>query len=257
MWLAGIDEAGRGPCIGPLVVAIVAIPHSDLHLLDEQGIDDSKKMTYHQRLDSYNWLQQQAKERGWVIQSFSAAPGQIDNWMESHSLNELEVEMFANLANKMQDDIKSHGNDSTKSSDSNENSILHLDACDVNEQRFGDNIATRLDSWPWKNWEILSEHGADANYKIVGAASIIAKHERDLEIDKLKEKSGLDIGSGYPSDPKTIAVLPKLVSGSEPHEMLRWAWKTTERSWQEIHDGNIPIRPHQTPLFKKKNLFDF
>ena len=49
MWVAGIDEAGRGPCIGPLVVAIVAIPQSDISLLEQQGIDDSKKLSAQQR----------------------------------------------------------------------------------------------------------------------------------------------------------------------------------------------------------------
>ncbi len=91
MWVAGIDEAGRGPCLGPLVVAIVAIPEADIPLLAEQGIDDSKKLTPEKRADCYDWLYRQSEQRGWEIDVLNAEPAHIDNWMESRSLNDLEV----------------------------------------------------------------------------------------------------------------------------------------------------------------------
>jgi len=245
MWVAGIDEAGRGPCIGPLVVAIVAIPQSDISLLEQQGIDDSKKLSPERRSECYDWLYEQSQHRGWRIEVLNAMPYHIDNWMESRSLNDLEVEMFAHVANQI---LPSNGE---------KGGILHLDACDVNEQRFGDNIGARLHGWPWENWEITSEHGADAIHLVVGAASIIAKQVRDTFIEKLKEEESIPFGSGYPSDPYTREILPQLVSGTSPHKMLRWKWKTTQNVWKDSHTSPIPTRPRGTPLFKERNLLDY
>ncbi len=245
MWVAGIDEAGRGPCIGPLVVAIVAIPQSDISLLEQQGIDDSKKLSPERRSECYDWLYEQSQHRGWSIEVLNAMPYHIDNWMESRSLNDLEVEMFAHVANQI---LPSNGENG---------GILHLDACDINEQRFGDNIGARLHGWPWENWKITSEHGADAIHLVVGAASIIAKQERDTFIEKLKQEESIPFGSGYPSDPHTRAILPQLVSGSTPHQMLRWKWKTTQNAWKDSHTSPIPTRPRGTPLFKERNLSDY
>lgn len=245
MWLVGIDEAGRGPCLGPLVVGGFALPEEDLPLLAEQGITDSKMLSKENREICFNWLIKQADERGWKIEKLLALPSHIDNWMENRSLNDLEVEMFAHISSEL------------VSNDLPKKGWLHLDACDVNEQRFGDNIAARLKNWPWEGWEIKSEHGADAKHLVVGAASIIAKQNRDDFIKEMNEKDSIDYGSGYPSDPKTQEILPSLISGETPHEMLRWCWKTTKNAWSDAHDSGIPRRPRVEPLLPETNLFDF
>ncbi|HJM19724.1 MAG TPA: ribonuclease HII [Candidatus Thalassarchaeaceae archaeon] len=245
MWLAGIDEAGRGPCLGPLVVGAFALPEEDLPLLAEQGINDSKMLSNEKRAECYHWLCEKAEERGWRIQKLFAMPVHIDNWMENRTLNELEVGMFAHIGSELLvDDIPKKG-------------ILHLDACDVNEQRFGDNITARLRNWPWPEWIIQSEHGADAKHLVVGAASIIAKQNREDYIEAQKINNSIDFGSGYPSDPNTQKILPTLVSGKTPHEILRWGWKTTKNAWREVHSSEIPKRPREEPLLPEKNLFDF
>ena len=51
MWNVGVDEAGRGPVLGPLVVGAVAIPTDDIHMLIEHGVKDSKDLTHKKRLD--------------------------------------------------------------------------------------------------------------------------------------------------------------------------------------------------------------
>ena len=245
MWLVGIDEAGKGPCLGPLVVGGFALPEEDLPLLAEQGIDDSKMLSNEKREECYHWLCKKAEERGWRIQKLLAMPAHIDNWMENRSLNDLEVGMFAHISSElMADDIPKKGR-------------LHLDACDVNEEKFGNKIGARIRGWPWSNWEIQSEHGADAKHLVVGAASIIAKQNREDFIKAQKEKDSIDFGSGYPSDPNTQEILPTLVSGEEPHEILRWCWKTTRNAWSEVHGSEIPKRPRGESLLPEKNLFDF
>ena len=38
MRVIGVDEAGRGPCIGPLFVGAFAMPETDLGLLEDLGV---------------------------------------------------------------------------------------------------------------------------------------------------------------------------------------------------------------------------
>ena len=75
-----------------------------------------------------------------------------------------------------------------------------------------------------------AEHKADENHPEVSAASIIAKVTRDKIIEQLKEEIGFDIGSGYPSDPKTKLAVAELIKGELPHDCLRWSWKTVENA---------------------------
>ena len=92
-----------------------------------------------------------------------------------------------------------------------------------------------------------AEHKADENHPEVSAASIIAKVTRDRLIAEISNELGLDIGSGYPSDPKTKAAVIELVKGETPHDCLRWSWKTVENAW----GGTPPPRPNasQRTLF--------
>ena len=59
-WLAGLDEAGRGPLAGPVVAAAVVLP------ADSQipGLQDSKRLTARQRDVVYSRIQQQALAYG-------------------------------------------------------------------------------------------------------------------------------------------------------------------------------------------------
>ena len=245
MWLMGIDEAGRGPCLGPLVVAGISLPKEDEIMLEKMGIKDSKLIPNDKRIECYEWLYQQATKRGWRIEVLKASPHQIDNWMENRSLNDLEVGMFAHISNELFSfEVPKRG-------------ILHIDACDVNEEKFGNKVGSRIIGWPHPKWEIVSEHGADSKHLVVGAASIIAKVVRDSEIELLSKNESVDFGSGYPHDPKTQAQMAALVSGNIPHEMLRWVWKSSQNAWREHHNNEIPIRPRGEPLLREKNLFDF
>ena len=78
-----------------------------------------------------------------------------------------------------------------------------------------------------KEFEISSEHKADLNHKIVGAASILAKVTRDKEIDKIKAKTKIEVGSGYPSDEVTQKALTENLEELEPY--LRKCWSTYKR----------------------------
>jgi len=45
MRVCGVDEAGRGSVLGPLVIAGIVINKSKINLLKKQGVRDSKKLT--------------------------------------------------------------------------------------------------------------------------------------------------------------------------------------------------------------------
>ena len=73
----------------------------------------------------------------------------------------------------------------------------------INAERFGEAVLEKL-GYNWTNCNFRSEHGMDSSDVLVGAASVVAKHVRDSEIEDFK-KSRQDVGSGYPSDPRASA----------------------------------------------------
>lgn len=230
MQIIGIDEAGRGPVIGPLVVGILSIPASDESMLIEKDISDSKHHSAKKRNEMYEWILQQSKERDWYVDTIICPPDKIDNAVNGEGLNILEVDLFSAILNRHNAVI------------SHPYSIL-MDACDVNEQRFTNRISERMKNWPIEDSTIRSEHKADANHRIVGGASIVAKVVRDRFMDSLQEELGFEIGSGYPSDPKTVSALPKLIRNDEIHTQVRWSWATVERYWNQHQTIPLPKRP--------------
>jgi len=208
----GVDEAGRGPVIGPLVVCAFAST-SQSHLR-ELGVKDSKDLSVKRRNELFPILSMMPHK---VI---VCSPERIDN---STNLNTLEVELFAEALAAMPD------------------GEIMLDACDVNANRFANNVSKL------SGRVCSAEHKADENHPEVSAASIIAKVTRDRIVSEISEELGFDIGSGYPSDPKTKAAVIELIKGDKPHDCLRWSWKTVENAW----GGAPPLRPNasQQTLF--------
>jgi ribonuclease HII len=208
----GVDEAGRGPVIGPLVVCAFAST-SQSHLR-ELGVKDSKDLSVKRRNELFPILSMMPHK---VI---ICSPERIDN---STNLNTLEVELFAEALAAMPD------------------GEIMLDACDVNANRFANNVSKL------SGRVCSAEHKADENHPEVSAASIIAKVTRDRIVSEISEELGFDIGSGYPSDPKTKAAVIELIKGDKPHDCLRWSWKTVENAW----GGTPPLRPNasQQTLF--------
>ncbi|MFQ3344055.1 MAG: ribonuclease HII [Candidatus Poseidoniales archaeon] len=223
----GIDEAGRGPVIGPLVVCALKIPKSDYHILKEIGVDDSKKLTRTNRKKIYKLLMMEVKNRNWNVFVNICSAYRVDIERSHANLNTLEVKLFAEAIIELS---------SFEAGDQ-----IRVDACDVNERRFGESIIDQLGN-SWKDNEIISKHKMDELDAIVGAASIIAKVTRDEEIIKIENKLDHKIGSGYPSDPITILAIKKMILGKCPHKELRWSWKTTKKAWLDKHDTPLHSR---------------
>ena len=211
MLVAGVDEAGRGCVIGPLVVAGVALKTENLQLLIDLGVKDSKLLTAKKREALYPEIIKLA-EKHHIIK---VPPAQIDKVVQSnrtlHKLNRLEAQTMAKIIEILRP---------------NE---AYVDAADVVEQRFGNHIAELLRS----KTKIVSEHKADRTYPIVSAASIIAKVERDGEIAKLKVKYG-DFGTGYLTDDKTMFFLKRLLETNRDYpSCVRKSWKPAQRAKSE------------------------
>ena len=229
MWHIGVDEAGRGPVIGPLVVACFTCPEEDLHLLVKAGVKDSKKLSPERREKLEKWLRKESELRDWYFFIYSSSPAAIDNAMQRGNLNEHECILFSHVINKLPI-LKGSG-------------ILELDACDTDPLRFAENVCKRIKNWPWRNWDVDSRHGADNIHPAVGAASILAKTTRDNKIQELSKLKGFDLGSGYPSDEKTKLAVRKLIDKGICDPDLRWRWQTVTDAWKENNQGMPPTRP--------------
>ena len=95
----------------------------------------------------------------------------------------------------------------------------YVDSCDVNPARFGKEISKLANSG-----RIYSRHHADSRFVIVSAASIVAKVNRDRAIEKLRKK--YDLGSGYPSDSKTMRFIKNwILNYNKTPEFVRKSWK--------------------------------
>ncbi|MFX1496822.1 MAG: ribonuclease HII [Promethearchaeota archaeon] len=207
--VCGIDEAGRGPVLGPMVICGVCFPSFDLEILSKIGVKDSKKLTSSKRIE----LAQIIKRKCYSLKVKIISAKEIDNRVKSHfTLNRLELLKYIEIINELKPNI------------------IIVDAVDVNEKRFGDSIKKLLDFKPTK---VISKHKADDIYPIVSASSIIAKEIRDNLIGNLREKYG-DFGSGYPSDTKTINFLREwIVKNKKPPSIARKTWDTTRKLLNE------------------------
>ncbi len=235
----GVDEAGRGPVIGPLVVCSVAMPKNDVNLLVENGVRDSKDLSPKKRQHIKEWFLRNCDEKGWSFSLVHCQPKRIDSAVINKGLNILEGKLFAESINQLNLESRTMVN-------------IICDACDVDEQRFSRRISQLIDGWPWRKSQISSYHKADENYPIVGMASILAKQARDEAIKSIESEVGFPIGSGYPSDKITIDAVRKMID-EKPHDQLRWSWSTIKRIWHEEHTSELPSRDltsgNQTTLF--------
>lgn len=183
--ILGIDEAGRGPVIGPMVIVGVSLEKSEEERLVQAGAKDSKMLTGAQREKIAKQIKKIAKKV--VIRK--VYPAQIDAAVLSTStnLNWLEADVLAGIINEVKP------------------KKVFVDCPSNNIAAF---VAYLRKTVP-AHIEIVADHKADAKFPVVSAASIIAKVTRDAEIEKIKREIGIDFGSGYPSDPLTQAFLAK------------------------------------------------
>ena len=211
--IAGVDDAGRGPVIGPLVIAGAAFHEDQIELLRSLGVKDSKVLSSKKR----EMLAGEIKKLALSWHYVELPPNEVDPYVFStkrlFKLNYLEAKKMAEVIAALFPDE------------------VYVDASDVNEERFADQILEHLPS----RIPITSKHHADATYPVVSAASILAKVQRDSSIAELRQEFG-DFGSGYPSDPKTEDFLInwRREHGCYP-DFARQSWRTLKRLEESIY----------------------
>ena len=192
MKVLGIDEAGRGPVIGPMVMVGFLIEEEVEEELRKMGVKDSKQLTPEEREE----LAEELRKMGKVFVKF-IHPWQID----AENLNRLE----RNVARAI---------------------IMEAKPDRVIIDGFERNLEKKLGV---KGVEIVAEPKADERYPVVSAASIIAKVTRDRMIEKLKRRYG-EFGTGYPSDERTVKFLEELIREEKKiPDFVRKSWETTRR----------------------------
>ncbi len=202
--IAGVDEAGRGPVIGPLVMAALAFREEDLKKLKWLGVKDSKLLSAERRVELFEQIHA-------IVHDFRVEviePDAIDLSLkdDSSNLNWLEAETAARMLSEMEADT------------------LIIDCPSPNIPAYKDFVWQRLGKERQKEAQLIVEHKADVNHLPVAAASIVAKVIRDRHIEHLKKEVGIDFGSGYLTDPKTTAFLEK--HHSTHQQLFRKGWQS-------------------------------
>lgn len=207
MTIAGVDEAGRGCVIGPLVIAGVLFDDDVVGSLRKIGVKDSKKLSAKKRVA----LSAEIKELALGYRFFELSPRTIDKVVFRNvplrRLNYLETMAMAWIIRELKPDE------------------AHVDPCDVVSERVASQIKAVL---PF-DLVIRCEPRADAKYPATGAASILAKVRRDSRIAALRELHG-DFNSGYPSDWKTQNFIRDYFSeNTECPDFIRASWSTLKK----------------------------
>ncbi|ADC65779.1 ribonuclease HII [Ferroglobus placidus DSM 10642] len=197
MKIAGIDEAGKGPVIGPLVVCGVSCEEKDVEALKKLGVKDSKRLSPEKRKELAEKLKEIVEHETIVI-----SPEELNSKMEKTTINEILKEACVEIISKLNPDV------------------VFVDSFDVKPERLEEELKRLTGK------KVVAMHEGEREV-VVAAASIIAKCLRDEIIEELKREYG-DFGSGYASDEKTRRWLEEQIKRGKIPEIVRKRWKTVE-----------------------------
>ncbi|PIU75688.1 ribonuclease HII [Candidatus Pacearchaeota archaeon CG06_land_8_20_14_3_00_35_12] len=227
-YLLGIDDAGRGPVIGPMVIAGILIREENEFLLKKIGAKDSKMLFPEQRKIMFKQILELAED----THIEKILPQEIDKavFNKSFNLNTLEAAKIATVINEIL------GRLPVKEKQKAEIKII-VDCPSPNISKWKETMKSFIEPEVLSNKNLklnfYVEHKADVNHLACSAASIVAKVTRDDEIEKLKSKTGIDFGSGYPADPITCAALKKHEKELRSAGVLRESWGTLRKSCEK------------------------
>ncbi|MBD3248755.1 ribonuclease HII [Candidatus Woesearchaeota archaeon] len=206
-----------GPVIGPMVMAGVMIEEGEEDKLAKMGVKDSKMLSPKAREIMFDLVKSNCSNYKTLIVDVNMVDAALAT--DDMNLNKLEAQKMAEVINALEPDR------------------AIIDCPSNNIPAFVSYLRKHIKN---KNIEIIAEHKADENHLVVGAASILAKVTRDREIEKIKNKIGVDFGSGYPSDPRTVAFVEK--NWNKHPSIFRKSWSSYRKYVEK---------------FKNKSLGDF
>jgi len=221
MLLLGIDDAGRGPLIGPMVLAGVLIDKKQEEYLKKYHVRDSKQI---QNSDMHKFADL-VKEHSLSYHVLKAYPNEIDSFILSGTnLNEIEAIKAAMIINEINKKFK------------DKKIKLVIDCPSTNTSAWKNSVISKL---LYKdNLDLHVEHKADVNHVCVAAGSILAKSMREEEVEKLQKKYG-NLGSGYPSDPVTKLFLKKNGKELRDSGIFRKMWQTWKKMFPESGQATL------------------
>ena len=219
--IGGVDEAGRGSIIGPLVIAGISIRQDRIMDLHHLGVRDSKMLTAKVRASLFAIISEMVDS----LCIYKIDCSVIDENVFSKGLNKLEAETMAYVIENLKADM------------------VYVDSCDTNPSRYKHHIESHLITSKSK---LYSMHHADSLNIVVSAASIIAKIVRDGEIQEIR-KTHCNIGSGYPSDEKTMRFIRNWVSE------YKCAPRFARKSWRPLRDMLEEVANYKITQFNLDN----
>lgn len=227
----GIDEAGRGPLVGDMVLSGVLASLNVLKKLKSRGLRESKRLTSKRRY----WFHKQALREGVVVVAMYVHPWRIDR----ENLNDIEEECIKQILRILRALIDPSAGGVRVYIDEVRGRAERIK--NIVEKLFGEFVA-----------EFAMESGADARYPPVALASIFAKVMRDLSLVELRRHVG-NFGSGYSADPLTMKWLEETYTpGSGPPLYIRRSWRVLKNiapAWYKKKETR------KTP--KHKSLLDY
>ncbi|MFH1823490.1 MAG: ribonuclease HII [archaeon] len=213
----GIDDAGRGPVIGPMVLAGILVNEEQREKIKKLGVKDSKLLFAKEREELFPKIKEISTNHFISITSST----EIDNSLETGTnLNKVEAIKTAKIINELTKDI------------SGEVEII-VDCPSTNIVVWKNYVNKDIQENPRVKLILRCEHKADLNHPVVSAASILAKITRDAKIEEIKKEIGIDFGSGYPSDPLTVEFLKEHALEFKDKGIFRKTWSTWKNQMKE------------------------
>ncbi|TMW62684.1 hypothetical protein Poli38472_005302 [Pythium oligandrum] len=213
--MIGIDEAGRGPVMGPMVYGAAYWPVDENDAMSALGFDDSKALSMETREALFEKMK--ANDRlGWMVRLISAA--EISNKMQRQTSNLNEISRKAAI--QLIKEIQAKGV-----------KVKQVFVDTVGDPTWYENYLTKYFNG---TIEFRVAKKADSLFKVVSAASIAAKVTRDRSITEWNWEApsltlSKEFGSGYPSDPRTKTWLTENMDPvfAFPN-IVRFSWGTIE-----------------------------
>lgn len=218
MLTLGIDESGRGPCVGSMFIVGALFEEHKLEILDKIGVKDSKLLTHQRRIK----LAKKIKEIATKIKIIKTEPKEIDDAVARQNglnLNWLEALKQAEIINELKPDR------------------VIIDCPSPNIKAYTNFLKQHIKKDLLGKTNFIIEHKADMKFLECSSASIIAKVERNQEVLDLEKKYGVTIGSGYPSDPKTQKFLKENYNNYP--NIFRKTWSSFKRLEKKEGQKNL------------------